>query len=489
MPARTLYKHICFLIIFILATVSMHLHAQTKKNITNLYHDDFKISASVPAQLNEVNNKEKVGATANVCNTSTFYLRFTAGAGEKINVKEIQTLPDGNFLITGNIILPNLDQEGILCVMNNAGAFVLQQRIKINNSSTTIFSAKAQYNGSILIAGSIHSASDKIFVSQLNSNLSTNWTKVIDVNQPPLKVVLDIVPNNQLVVAAHTGAGIIYSLLDATGNSLWKMQTTPAGIDVLAGIGHSDYNEVSIVINCTRASKKVTDVITFNQITGAILASHTLGSINDEHLFDDVSSYSNRFITTGVIKNTAAQFNLAREIMYNSNTTETVHTYTVPLPVDFNFTSAHDNAGDAMGFCFPQQGKLVYIRHFGYYQTAPEYIRQYDVPVGSSITSVSRSLIDGGYIFGLNTSSQDTIILIKTDSIGIVAGCAYNTLPNNYAEVITTQNIPSGATVTSITPGTTTAALQTINASLTKYTDCNQQYCPPAPPDDTCLST
>jgi len=273
-----------------------------------------------------------------------------------------------------------------------------------------------------------------------NSNLNVNWTKLNTVNQQPLKVSLDIMPDNQLVTAAQVGNNIIYSLLDSSGTTLWSKQTAPSGIDTFAGIGHSDYGYVSLVVNCTRVGKKITELITFDQTTGSIISAHTLNNNAEEQKFQKVSSFNNRFIITGIIKSTTGQFTLAREIMYNSSPTETKHSYDIPLTIDFSCTAAHDNAGDAEGFCFPQIGKLVFIRHFGYYQTSPEYIRQYDVPLGSSIAGISRSLLDGGYLFGLNSVNQDTIILIKTDSIGILPGCGYTSISNNYNETLSIAN-------------------------------------------------
>lgn len=447
-----------------------------------------KIKA-VPSVL--PNNYTPVNTTTvvNSCITSTFYLRVTAAAGEKINVREVQTLANGNYLITGNIILPTLEQEGLLCLINNSGAIIQQKRLRVNNQSTTFHAAKALYNGSILVAGNTHSGTDNVFVISLGSNLNINWTKLNTVSQQPVKVSLDIMPDSQIVTAAQAGNNIVYSLLDATGNILWNKQTSPAGMDTIAGIGHSDYGNVSLVVNCTRSGKKITEIITFNETTGAIISVHILNSVADEQQFHKVSSFANRFIITGITKSSSGQFTLAREIMYNSNPTETIHTYAIPLATDFSCTAAHDNAGDAEGYCFRQLGKLVFIRHLAYYQTSPEYTRQYDVPLGSTIAGMSRSLMDGGYLFGLNSINYDTVILIKTDSIGIMAGCGYSSISNNYTETLNTNNTVSSATISTVTIASSAGNTVATIPSLQILTDCNQQYCPPPPPDDTCLST
>lgn len=206
-------------------------------------------------------------------------------------------------------------------------------------------------------------------------------------------------------------------------------------------------------------------------------------------MFHKVSSYNNRFIISGVKKAASGPYVLAREIMYNSNPTETVHTYGVPLSTDFSITAAHDNAGDAQGYCFPQLGKLVFVRQLAYYQTQPERTIEYNVPAGSSITGISRSLVDGGYLFGLTSLNQDTVILLKTDSIGVLAGCGYNNISNNYTEVITTNNTPATSTFLTATGTAQNGNASYLPAALNQQMVCNQSYCPPGPPEDTCLST
>jgi gliding motility-associated-like protein len=442
-----------------------------------------------PALLNADKVLQQNNILTAACNTSTFYLRITAAAGEKINVREIQTLPNGNYLLTGNIILSNLEEEGLICIMSNSGTIIQQQRLRINGNSTTLFAAKPQYDGSIFIAGSVHGANDATLVCRLNNNLAVTWVKLIDIIQAPTKVSFDILPNSQFTVAAQAGNNIIYSLLDINGSVLWQKQIAPAGMDALAGVGHSDYGDITIVVNCTRSGKKVSEFITFTQSNGNIKSSHTPGLNTDEHMFYKVSSFGNRFVITGIIKPAGNPSVLAREITYNSNPTETVHRYSIPLQPDFSCTAAHDNAGDAEGFCFPQQGKLVFIKHFASNQIAPERTIAYDIPVGSNIAGMSRSLVDGGYLFGLNSINQDTVTLIKTDSIGILAGCGYTSIANNYTETIITNNTPTNNANSNIPGLSQTGNLSFTIPALNLHMVCNEQYCPPSPPDDTCQST
>lgn len=471
-----------FFLLLVIQVISPGLQAQKTVNrvlIENKSSRSLTGSKTVPAAYNVISN---------TCNTSTFRLAISAGPGLQTDVKEVQTLTNGNFVIAGNSISPGPVSEGLLFIMNNAGVIQAQQRLKINNSSTTLFASRTIEDGSIIVAGSVQDAGGKLFVAAFNNNLIPQWTTLLHIGQLPLKVVVTKAENGTLAVAAQLASSVKYAVLSATGTPLWQQECSPAGIDELAGIGQNNSGQISLIINCTRAGKKVADIITVTETNGAVFSSHITGNGTDEYLFGKVNSFNNRVLLTGVTNN-AGQFKLIRQIMYNSNQTETVHTYDLPLTPGFDVSAANTIAGDAPSFCFPQLGKLVFIRHFADYQTTAEHTRSYDVPVGSSLSGVTQSLLDGGYLFSLNTATKDNIILIKTDSIGILAGCGYNTINNTTTEILNVQNTASGNVTVANTLVPSAGIPQQTTALLTLQTDCNQPYCPPPPPNDTCLST
>ncbi len=446
---------------------------------------------AIPARLPATTDRRvrrPTGITA-TCNTSTFYMHLTAGAGKKINLKEIQTMTDGNYLLAGNVTLPNTEQEGLLCVMSNAGAVISQKQVRINNRPTTLFNIKTMINGQVAMAGIVHEATDKVFVALLNSDLSVNWLKTVEVTGP-ISTALDVITDSKFYVAAQAANSVSYFVLDNTGAMVWSKQLNIIGLDNLAGIGHNSLlSQIMLSLNCISAGKKQVQLITVDEATGNILNSNILGDGTTENKTGNVSSFNGRIIATGVTKSSLGGFLLSRQIMVDGFKMETSNTYTIPGAVDFNFTSAHDNAGDVMGYCFPLAGKMTFIRHFAYYQIAPEHAREFSVPVGSAIAGITRSLIDGGYLFAVNTNTTDECIIIKTDSSGILAGCSYENINIDYTEEVVLEN-PEGSNTINTTITTTQPAIATEkNLTLVSSFDCNQIYCPATPIEDTCLST
>lgn len=442
--------------------------------------------ARLPAIINNGMNRP-TGITA-TCNTSTFYMHLTATAGKKINLREIQTMTDGNYLLAGNVTLPNAEQEGLLCALSNAGAVISQKQVRINNRPTTLFNIKTMMNGQVAMAGIVHETTDQVFVALLNSDLSVNWLKTVAVTGP-VSTALDVVTDNKLYVAVQTTNAVNHFILDSTGLMGWSKMINITGLDSLAGIGHNGFSELTLSLNCTSGGKKQVQLFTADEASGNILSAGILGDGTAENITGRAVSFNNRIITTGITKTNTGQFQLSRQIMFNAVRTETLHTYNLPATIDFNITSAQDNAGDVMGFCFPATGKLLFLRHFAGYQVAPEHSVTYNVPAGSTIAGVTRSMNDGGYLFALNTIASGESILIKTDSIGTLAGCNYQSISINYTENI---NVPN--TTFTITSNTVTGNPQAVNVtensvSLLTQFDCNQSYCPTLPPEDTCLAS
>ena len=422
------------------------------------------------------------------CNTSTFFKHFTAG-GQKIQIAEVQTLKDGNFLLAGNITLASGQREGILCILSNAGNILAQYQFRINNTPVSIYSLKVKANGKYLIGGVFHDlAVERVFIGQLSSDLSSDWLNMIIVPNAVTELKLDCADNGDVFFAAKMNNLLYYSMLNVSGTQMWSRVSSPAGLDALVGIGHVDYGEISIMTNCTRGGLKIVEHTSVSQATGANITSHILGNGTTENYFTELTSYSNRVIFSGIKKN-GAQFTLTRNIGYNSVSIETEHSYTIPGTVDFNTSSAMDNVGDAMGFCFPAQGKLVFIRQYADYSTSPDLTRQYTVPAGSNIRSITRSMLDGGYLFALNSADSSEFILIKTDSIGTLPTCGSQTISNSFTETLVQQNTASAPTSGSGSNNTVNVSISLSTASLSSTADCNETYCPPPPSEDTCMAT
>ncbi|MCC6288617.1 MAG: gliding motility-associated C-terminal domain-containing protein [Chitinophagaceae bacterium] len=426
-------------------------------------------------------------ADADLCNTSTYFSHIAAPAGKQIELKDIETARDGNYIVLGNIILPANKREGFIAVLDNVGNIVSSRIITVGNNATALFGCKMKSSGDFVITGLVDDGNNTIFAATLESTLSLRWLQTIQCPSQPVKTTIDIGEFDEVLVAAQLGSAIQYASFDKDGTFRWRWDVAPQGLVELVGFRALYGGIYCLMNNSLRNGLMVTEMVEISQQTGAVNSVYTKGN-GEENKFITLGTYSGRLLTTGIRKDIGNQFKLERDIFYYSSEIETSHTYTMPIAVDFNCSAALDNAGDAIGLCNPSLGKLVYLKHFAYYGMRVQVSQEYNVPIGSSVTAIARSF-DGGYLFGLNTAGNNEFLLLKTDSIGTVQGCSGQSLSVTSQEILKISNISSGAAVQNVA---TTVVAQTIGTgtlSLSPRFDCRQNYCPPAPIADTCFST
>src|SRR5439155_2480906 len=162
----------------------------------------------------------------------------------------------------------------------------------------------------------------------------------------------------------------------------------------------SDYtwSPLALIANCVVAGKKNIILYELSENTGLINLSYMIENGTWETLGLASSQHEAGVKLLGVRKNAANQFEIFRDNIVSASKLEFMHRYTLPEPIDFSVTGALDNAADAMGISLLSSGKLIFIKQFAYYQTTTEHVREYNVPIGSAIKSISRSF-DGGFVF------------------------------------------------------------------------------------------
>ena len=428
-------------------------------------------------------------SSGTACNTSTFQIRFQAGA-EKIELVEIQTMPGGLFVIAANTITSSGQKKGILLLLNNNGTPVQQKAVEINGVPVALATVRITLGGKIVIAGITQSPTPKTILATFSSSFALQWAREYNFSSPPQRLTLEFTPEEAFLLAAQLSGSVVYSLINQTGTPVFTRELQPPGMKELLGFSLVVYTDFMLVVNCETGGKKNVFYAQIHPATGDLMSSHSTAGLAEEYLHTDVTSFNGRLIGVGISKHPSKPFQLVRNIIPSSAYIQTEHRYQLPgISNDFNTTLSSDNAGDAIGVCDGVAGQLFFIRHFADYQTPLEHVKRYPVPTGSSIRSVARSFIDGGYLFGVNTAAQGEIILLKTDSIGTIAGCSYQTLQVTDEEHLQINHTsqPSAAVTSTVTH--TPAALQFSDQTLGSQTLCNQTYCPPDVQVNECLAS
>src|SRR5690242_14087153 len=78
-----------------------------------IFGDQKNLPKSAPFTKHLFPQANGVTTNAPVCSTSTFSLRISSAANEKVELSKLQTFPDGNFLGVGTITQTSGAKEGL----------------------------------------------------------------------------------------------------------------------------------------------------------------------------------------------------------------------------------------------------------------------------------------------------------------------------------------------------------------------------------------
>lgn len=210
---------------------------------------------------------------------------------------------------------------------------------------------------------------------------------------------------DQMGLGVQLSSSVYYASVGVFGSLRWAYNLPVEGFQDLVGFSNFNYQSFGLIINCVQDGKNVSKIIEVNNTDGSIRSSSIAGTEDQENKYLDLTYFTQTLDIVGVI-HLSAGYQLVRNLNETSDKILTQDTYKIQDSVGFSITAATDNANDAMGFCLPQEGKLVFIKHFSYYSTIPDFSKEYAVPIGATITSITRSLQDGGFLFALNTADN-----------------------------------------------------------------------------------
>lgn len=420
------------------------------------------------------------------CKTSTYYLRFSPAAGEKIELRTLHTFIDANILVAGNITSAGGQQEGLLIKLDNAGAIINQTKLRVEGQPCTLYSAGTLTQGDLVIAGTINNGGNDVFVARLAPDLTTVWIKKYTAPATPLQVSMQLSENKRISLAIRINDAVVCAVMDLNGITGLSSQINVPGVTELTGFNYSNTSYL-LTCNVLDAGNRFTRLVELNFNTGAITAGAQMGNGTDETQYGFMNRFSLHSNLLGIIKQPTG-FSLIRNIIFNSPGSQTQHLYQPSVNLDWNSTVGMDNSARVLGVCVPQEGKLYFLRQPADYLTRLEFTKSYTVPVGAALKGVT-ACGDGGFLFGLNTNAGNEVILIKTDSIGTLPGCGVTVETGQVNEKINVPNTVKSFTATAQNVGLSPAAGSITTTSINTTFDCNQLYCPFIPNLDDCFTS
>jgi gliding motility-associated-like protein len=422
------------------------------------------------------------------CQNTAFFMRMSAPAGQQISLTDLKTMTDGSYLAAAQIRLPDGRLQAALIRLDNNGAIASQRILSVDNEDCTIDGLWLTPDGLVHASGFTRAIPGKSFVVQLSPALVTNWVRTMDITGQPLRTYVTVGEDRNVFWASQSGSIMHYGLFSTTGAMLWTRTAWPANTTDLVAVSNQAYNSYTIAFHGQEGGLPKARYMLVNATDGSVASEFSGGQAGEQTRTGKISHFNNRLLRLELHRATTGAFTLKRHIQFYPQENEVTHTFTIPGLNDFLATAAMDHSGDAMGVCLTTTGRFFFLKQFGYYQTRLEKAREYQVPIGATLISATRSF-DGGFLFGLNTQNANEILLLKTDSAGQVPNCnstAANILSTE--QMVTTNPVQPGSSQSFILQ-TQNGASAFANTTLTGRFDCFANTCLPPPPEDSCLAS
>lgn len=431
--------------------------------------------------------KESARQMNSDCNNTTFHLRIPAPAGTRLELSDMETLPGGDYCLAITQTLADNKKLGILMRLTNGGAIVNTQQIIANGNDISLSKIKVRQDGSIVVSGMMQDGSNSILLGILNNDFSQRWMKVIDMPDEPKKVTVDVWGDSVLTYAVQLNQAIVFSASDVSGIFKWQRKIDAPGLSELVGFSNFNYDAFGLVQNSVVNGVAVSEIIEVDIKDGQVTQSHVKDDPNQVSRALALTSFSQRASIVTINQN-GVGFNIQRDIYYGSQRSETRHTHSYSTGLNLNIQAAMDNSGDVVAVSIPNEGRLLVLNQFASYNSPLLFSKTYSLPVGSTVSAVARSF-DRGIFTGLNGPGNQELILLKTDSTGVLSGCDYQVAINNSDEKILLDNHPISYVATN-EPGVA-VPLTTSNTAVNLASSflCNSNYCPIVQDSDTCNNT
>lgn len=423
------------------------------------------------------------------CQTPTYFIRLSHPLGQSIRLAEVQTLINRQFILAGTVST-SFGEEGMMVTMAESGQVSQSKLIRVDGFPTSITGMKISVSGEIFICGISYGPSGEYFVARINSGLGIDWLKTFTSTTFLHKVVLDLTEGGEILLAAHEGSWIQFHHLNQSGGLNWNQSWIPPGLTDLVSINQSGFQTVGISINSLEGGKKETHHLMADLNTGNYISSARIGDGSDVNQFlSESNTFNRQHIQTGIVETAPGQLRLYRHWVAQPDIIGDHFSYILPVALDWNSRISTDNSGHFMGVSVANQGKLFLFKqpltNFSY----PSPYREIQVPIGSSLAGIAASFSDGGYLVGLNTTGNNEILLIKTDSIGRLPGCGFTETTASFQENLQYPTRLSSQSLISFSLPDINGTFSSSDWVSDKTTDCDSLFCPPDPVQDTCLAS
>lgn len=425
-------------------------------------------------RLNEASN----------CNTYTYTARLQAPTGDRLTLIDLSPMLSGETIVATN--QANANTKSILLVkLAQDGSIAQQLQLRIDGRPVAGSDMQVRQQREVLLAGYFFDNAKQIFLASFDLNFQLKWVKLydLDVAVEMMKADLRSDFGNTLAVQSQSSYKILKLSVD--GNIQWATSIERTNGMSLQNVNYQSTNTVLFSQKDFSGIVPTHSLAALNGVNGQLIDIRRTDHNQDSVLLTDFKGFDNRFASAGVVKKSdgstsvfSIQGQLREASFFNFY-------YTLPASFPTTGNVLASPSLDATAAYDPQINQLYLITQHHADNIRPRRQRQFAITGSHQLNSFVKT-VDAGFMFGL-TGSDGQILLMKTDSIGILSGCDSRPLQVGFKGDLQIQHpLVNSAAQSLHTVKPTNGTLTSLIGAGKIAFDCREKYCPPPPIEDSC---
>jgi gliding motility-associated-like protein len=421
----------------------------------------------------------------NDCYTFVYRSKVQAPSGYKIKLGGAIPLTDNSVINAVSIYNSSQPLQSFLLHLNESGEIKKQVQFNVDGKEAHIMAISPYGNSHFLVAGVISNQTNKIFISKIKHDFTTIETTTVTTEENISEIWMYAIPDFGISIGAESLQSDFVMQLASNLQLQWNTRIIRLNQGNLRGIYFNPYQMIRIGRSKVNGNGTVGhEIIDFNPQNGGILNAWDLPvSFSGESMLN-FKGFSNMTSLVGLSKKAGESIKVWHKNL-RTNQSFSDRFYEFDTEIDENANILPSQGLDAVAISNGKLPNLFFVFQNLDVNTGPTRSRHISVPANSKIKSFVRTT-DAGYQFGLDLLDGKEILLIKTDSAGLLGDCETNDLPVNFfrGEGTKYETLQVSGNNSNFQVEKKQAATSASNLNL--QIDCKQNFCPPKPIQDTC---
>lgn len=430
-------------------------------------------------------NIEQSGAQQ--CNTYTFTAHIKGQNGAALSLIDIAPVLNRNTIVAANQNESN-KKSVVIFQLSPDGSILKELKLQVNGQSIVGAKMQIRYQNSILVAGYLEAEPHVLFLCSLSMDLQINWVKKFILEDPVEKMTANLQASNGIILTSQHLSKYTVLKVDENGKEQWLSSISRTAETSLQDIYQDFTPELLIALKTQHNNLPAHQIVAINGNTGKLIESRIIDQQQDSSILTHFSGFSNRYGAGGILRKKDGShriFALHGQVKHESVIN---YYYETPISVNSQTIVLLSPSLDAIAAYDSLNKQLYFIYQIYLDDRSPKRQRQFSLK-GQQQLSTFIKTIDAGYMFGFNEMNGQ-ILLIKTDSAGIMADCISNPMNVGFEKVSKFDNqiIPMPEQ-TDLNIYTEISNVSSVNGSSSISFDCRNKFCPVTPSEDECLSS